>query len=83
MEGLYHVAHHGVVQDDVGRAELIEQRFVETCALFRANTNFDLILLIVLALRDDIDPDNGNVQTEVAFPHLQRTAEPATNLQED
>jgi hypothetical protein len=82
LEGCEHVAHHvaAIVQDDVGRTELVEEGLQEFCVLLGSDANLDLILFVVLALRDDVDSDNCGMWAKIPLPHLKRATEPTTDL---
>src|SRR5208337_349609 len=70
------VTHHvaAIVEDDVGCPKLVQDTLQELLVLLPANAHFDLIFLVSLAFRQDVDSNNPGVGTKVSLPHLKGSA---------
>ena len=71
-----------VVKHDIGRAELVDDAVQEFLVRLVSDPDIDLIFGEMLALRTNVDADDAGIGTEKPFPHLQRTALAAADLDE-
>ena len=84
LETCHDVAHDmaAVIQNDIGRAHLVDYALQELGVVLRSYEDLNLIFLKAFALRIDIDANNSRVWAEISLPHLQRPAAPTTDLDE-
>jgi|SRR5208283_651575 len=78
------MAHHvaAVIKDHVRRTKFIHDALKKLLILLRPDADFDLIFLVSLTFRHDIDSDNSGVRAKVSLPHLKRSAAAAAYFDE-